>query len=227
MSVKKLALLFSHPEVTLWARLLPWGHFVIFHSGTGSPADTLSQDWENLPKLKATGGPPQSTSAHTEPPQCLCLVPDAGTCVCPAQHLAVGTAYVQWAAVVMWPELEGARPLHPTTLRPGTCHSRPRAVPNTSEKSHEFVSAATGERQVPRGTVFGVYGVRIEFRKSSWMCAPSPESNSPVFAPPVSAFGPASPCLMPPPAGPPHQKTSPPRRIWEPFISLWSESPFL
>ena len=81
MSVKKLALLFSHPEVTLWARLLPWGHFVIFHSGTGSPADTLSQDWENLPKLKATGGPPQSTSAHTEPPQCLCLVPDAGLCV--------------------------------------------------------------------------------------------------------------------------------------------------
>ena len=84
--MKKLALLFSHPDVTLWARLLPWGHFVIFHSETGSPADTLSQDWENLHKLTATRGPLQSASAHTELPHGLCLVTDVCTCVCPAQH---------------------------------------------------------------------------------------------------------------------------------------------
>ena len=102
----------------------------------------------------------------------------------PAQHLAVGTAYIQWTAVVIWPELEGARPLHPTTLRAGICHPWPRAVPNTPEKSHEFASAGNRENAgTQSNSVFGVYGLRIEFRKSSWMCAPSPESNSPVFAP--------------------------------------------
>lgn len=59
--------------------------------------DTLSQDGEKLPKLQASGGPLQSTPVRTVMPHCLRLVPEVGTCACPApaQHLAVGSADAQ------------------------------------------------------------------------------------------------------------------------------------
>lgn len=84
-------------------------------------------------------------------------------------------------------------PLHPATLRAGTCHSWPRALPNTSEKSHEFVGAGNrGKAGAQSYSDFGAYGVRIEFRKSSWMCAPSQRATH-LFLPPSLCIWPSIP----------------------------------
>lgn len=117
----------------------------------------------------------------------------------------------------MWPELEGVQPMHPITLRTGTCHSWPRALPNTSQKSHELVGTGNREKGGAQGySDFRIYAVRVEFRNSSWMGVPSPKSTSPVFAP-KSLHLARHPCLMPPLAGPPHQKTCPPHRVCKPL----------
>lgn len=82
--MKKLALLFSHPEVTLWAHLLPWGHFVIFHSETGSPADTVpGLEWisPNLRQLEVLLRAPQLTLSC--PTACVWYLTWAPVC---AQH---------------------------------------------------------------------------------------------------------------------------------------------
>ena len=94
--MKKLALLFSHPEVTLWAHLLPWGHFVIFHSETGSPADTvpgLERISPNLRQLEVLLRAPQLTLSCptaciwylTWAPVCAqhSTAPGCGHCICP------------------------------------------------------------------------------------------------------------------------------------------------
>ena len=114
--------------------------------------------------------------------------------MCPAQHSTwLWALHMSSGQLLLCGQSLRVRPLHPITLRPGACHSWPRAVPNTSEKSHEFVSAATGKRQVPRGTVFGVYGVRIEFGKSSWMCAPLPREQLTCFCTPSLCIWPSIP----------------------------------
>lgn len=143
-----------------------------------------------------------------------------------AQHTAPGWGHGR-CPVFMSPELEDVWPSHPTTLRAGTCHSWPRALPNTSEKSHEFVGAGNREKAGSQSySDFGAYGVRIEFRKSSWMCALSQRATH-LFLPP-------SLCIWPSiPTSDDHQqdlhtrKPAPLTGSGNTSFLLWSESPFL
>lgn len=214
--MKKLALLFSHPDVTLWARLLPWGHFVIFPYENGSPADTLSQDWENLHKLRATGGPLQSASAHTELPHGLCLVTDVCTCVCPAHST--------WLWAWQMPSCYVARAWGCVAISPN--YSQSWDLPLLAQGSPKHVWEVSwvcgcwqqGKGGFPELLWLWCLWSKNRIQKIQLDVCPFPESNSPIFAP-QSLHLAQHPHVWWPPARPSHQKTSPPHRIWKHFIS--------